>query len=51
MFGMLGLDYGWGFVKMDTWSNGYNGASDSNIRDKGYHTKLTFSIGMNLGDL
>ncbi|MDB0011399.1 outer membrane protein assembly factor BamA [Crocinitomicaceae bacterium] len=51
MFGMLGLDYGWGFDKMDTWSNGYNGVSDSNIRDKGYHTKLTFSIGMNLGDL
>ena len=51
MFGMLGLDYGWGFDQLDTWSNGYNGLSDGNVREKGYHTKLTFSIGMNLGDL
>ena len=51
MFGMLGLDYGWGFDQLDSWSNGYNGASDLDIRSKGYHSKLTFSIGMNLGDL
>lgn len=51
MFGMLGLDYGWGFDQLDTWSSGYNGTSDSNVRAKGYHGKLTFSIGMNLGDL
>ena len=51
MFGMLGLDYGWGFDQLDSWSNGYNGVSDLDIRSKGYHSKLTFSIGMNLGDL
>ncbi len=52
MFGMLGLDYGWGFDKLDYWSNGYKtGASDIQISEKGYYPKLTFTIGMNLGDL
>ncbi len=51
MFGMLGLDYGWGFDKLDSWSYGYGGVSDQDIMKKGYHTKLTFTIGMNLGDL
>lgn len=51
MFGMLGLDYGFGFDRLDTWSYGYLGESDSNINNKGYHGKLSFSIGMNLGDL
>ena len=51
MFGMLGLDYGLGFDKLDSWSDGYNGASDVSIDQKGYYPKLTFTIGMNLGEL
>ena len=51
MFGMLGLDYGWGFDKLDSWSSGYGGATNSDVNRKGYHSKLSFSIGMNLGDL
>lgn len=51
MFGMLGIDYGWGFDRLDPWANGYNGSSDQSIFEKGYYGKLTFTIGMNLGDL
>lgn len=50
MFGMLGLDYGWGFDKLDAHSFG---ASDVNstINQKGFYPKFTFTIGMNLGEL
>ncbi len=51
MFGMLGLDYGWGFDRLDTWSEGFNGASDAGINNKGYYGKLNFTLGMNLGEL
>ena len=51
MFGMLGLDYGLGFDKLNSWSSAYGGASDQSIGTKGYYPKLSFSIGMNLGEL
>jgi outer membrane protein insertion porin family len=51
MFGMLGLDYGFGFDRLDPWSRGYGGGSDIDIQNKGYYGKLTFTIGMNLGEL
>lgn len=51
MFGMLGLDYGWGFDYLDPKSDGFQGASDSSIREKGYFGKFNFTIGMNLGEL
>jgi outer membrane protein insertion porin family len=51
MFGMLGLDYGFGFDKLDPWSRGYGGPSDTDVMNKGYYGKLTFTIGMNLGEL
>lgn len=51
MFGMLGLDYGLGFDKLDYWSDGFGKASDSSISTKGFYPKLTFTIGMNLGEL
>jgi len=51
MFGMLGLDYGFGFDKIDSWGVGYGGPTNVNVDKKGYHGKLSFSIGMNLGDL
>jgi len=51
MFGMLGLDYGWGFDKLDPHSQGYGKGSDQSIDQKGYFGKLNFTIGMNLGEL
>jgi len=51
MFGMLGLDYGLGFDKLDSWSSGHNGPSDASIIKKGVYPKLSFTIGMNLGEL
>lgn len=51
MFGMLGLDYGLGFDKLDPHSNGYGGPSDQSIGSKGYYGKFSFTIGMNLGEL
>jgi outer membrane protein insertion porin family len=51
MFGMLGLDYGWGFDKLDPHSSGFGLGSDQSIQQKGYFGKLNFTIGMNLGEL
>lgn len=51
MFGMLGIDYGWGFDKLDPNAYGYGGASDTSVGQKGYYGKLTFTIGMNMGEL
>lgn len=51
MFGMLGLDYGWGFDYLDPHARGYQGTSDQSIKQKGYFGKLNFTIGMNLGEL
>jgi hypothetical protein len=36
---------------LDYWSEGFGKASDSSISTKGYYPKLTFTIGMNLGEL
>jgi outer membrane protein insertion porin family len=51
MFGMLGLDYGWGFDKLSPSASGFGGPSDLSIGQKGYFGKLNFTIGMNLGEL
>jgi outer membrane protein insertion porin family len=51
MFGMLGIDYGLGFDTLNTYSTGYGSTIDNSINSKGYFGKLTFSIGMNLGEL
>ncbi|MBI3240114.1 MAG: BamA/TamA family outer membrane protein, partial [Flavobacteriia bacterium] len=51
MFGMLGLDYGFGFDTLDSHSSGFNGQSDIDVRNKGYFGKFNFTIGMNLGEL
>ncbi len=50
MFGMLGLDYGLGFDKLDTWSTGFP-TTNSMIDEKGFYGKLNFTLGMNLGEL
>lgn len=46
MFGLMGLDYGWGFDTHDPGSQGY-GTSLDQIRKGQFH----FTIGMNLGEL
>jgi outer membrane protein insertion porin family len=51
MFGMLGIDYGFGFDKLSPWASEYGGDIDNSIQQKGYFGKLTFTIGMNLGEL
>lgn len=52
MFGMLGLDYGWGFDRLDHWADGfYNSESEQKIMEKGYFGNFYFTIGMNLGEL
>lgn len=52
MFGMLGLDYGYGFDTIDYWGRGFSsGPENPSILSKGYYPKLTFTIGMNLGEL
>ena len=51
MFGMLGLDYGFGFDKLDSWADGFGNATDQSIDQKGFYPKLSFTIGMNLGEL
>lgn len=50
MFGMLGLDYGWGFDPLDSWSRGFAEVNNS-INTKGFNPQLNFTIGMNLGEL
>ena len=51
MFGMLGLDYGLGFDRLDYWSSSYGAGSDQSVDSKGFFPKLSFTIGMNLGEL
>lgn len=51
MFGMLGLDYGWGFDPLDPHSTEYRIGDDINRISKGYQGNFSFSIGMNLGEL
>lgn len=53
MFGMLGLDYGLGFDRLDPHASGYmNGSSsDGGVINKGFYPKFNFTIGMNLGEL
>ena len=48
---MLGLDYGLGFDKLDYWSRDFGAAGDQSVDQKGYFPKLSFTIGMNLGNL
>lgn len=50
MFGMLGLDYGWGFDMLDPNAHGYV-PHNQQIMSKGYRGQFHFTIGMNLGEL
>ncbi len=50
MFGMIGIDYGFGFDRLDPWSSG---ATDHNslMDTQGFSTKLNFTLGFNIGEL
>lgn len=50
MFGMLGLDYGFGFDRLDPHSKGFQG-HNVEINQKGFKGQFHFTIGMNLGEL
>lgn len=50
IFGMIGLDYGIGFDRLDDWSNG---AAPHNllIDQNGFSQKFNFTFGFNIGEL
>ena len=50
MFGMLGLDYGFGFDRLDSHSKGF-GTHNGEVIQKGFKGQFHFTIGMNLGEL
>lgn len=50
MFGLMGLDYGWGFDAVDPGALGEFSHNDD-ILLNGYHGQFHFTIGMNLGEL
>lgn len=50
MFGLMGLDYGFGFDPVDSGALG-DPTHNLEILNKGYHGQFHFTIGMNLGEL
>ena len=50
MFGLIGIDYGIGFDRLDNWSQG---AEQHNLimDTKGYSQKFNFTLGFNIGEL
>lgn len=50
MFGLIGIDYGIGFDRLDGWSQGAQ-EHNSIIDSQGYSTKLNFTLGFNIGEL
>ena len=50
MFGLMGLDYGWGLDEVDAGAAGEY-IHNSEIQLKGYRGQFHFTIGMNLGEL
>jgi len=51
MFGMIGLDYGFGFDNLSPWSDQFGGSSDRDITRRGFFGMLTYTIGMNMSEL
>ena len=51
MFGMLGVDFAWGFDPLDPGSFGHGQADDPGANEKGYTFGFFPIIGMNIGDL
>ncbi|MFK7784565.1 MAG: outer membrane protein assembly factor [Crocinitomicaceae bacterium] len=50
MFGLIGIDYGIGFDRLDSWSQGAGDHNDI-MDSQGYSTKLNFTLGFNIGEL
>lgn len=50
MFGLLGLDYGFGFDPLDAGASGELN-HNSQIQAKGYRGQFHFTMGMNIGEL
>ncbi|MCB9195933.1 MAG: outer membrane protein assembly factor BamA [Flavobacteriales bacterium] len=50
MFGLMGLDYGFGFDPVDKGAQGVP-VHNPEVYNKGYHGQFHFTIGMNLGEL
>lgn len=50
MFGLMGLDYGWGFDQLDTGASG-EAVHNAELQAKGYRGQFHFTIGANLGEL
>lgn len=50
MFGLMGLDYGFGFDPVDSDNLGAP-SHNAEILNQGYHGQFHFTIGMNLGEL
>jgi len=52
MFGMIGLDYGFGFDMLSPWADEYRkGNSDKDILRRGFFGMLTYTIGMGMTEL
>lgn len=50
MFGLMGLDYGFGFDQLDSDASGES-VTNAEIQAKGYRGQFHFTIGANLGEL
>ncbi len=50
MFGLMGLDYGFGFDQLDAGAEG-EAVHNSQIQQQGYRGQFHFTIGANLGEL
>ena len=50
IFGMIGIDYGIGFDRLDDWSQGAE-IHNPIINSNGFSTKLNFTLGFNIGEL
>ncbi len=51
MFGLLGVDYGFGFTPLDPHSSGYVPMNTEIYNNGGWRGQFHFTIGMNLGEL
>ncbi|MCB0478622.1 MAG: outer membrane protein assembly factor BamA [Crocinitomicaceae bacterium] len=51
MFGLLGVDYGFGFTPLDAHSSGYVPMNTEIYKNGGWRGQFHFTIGMNLGEL
>jgi len=51
MFGMIGIDYGFGFDALSPWAKDRGKSSDTDIKKRGFFGMLTYTIGMSTAEL